>query len=58
MPKRCGWSTGNGKSQNGRMLRFKDGYRVLEGFSSLPLGLKVRLLLRFRDIPTRLTAHA
>ena len=50
--------TGNGKSQHGRMLRFKDGCMVLEGFSFLPLGLEVRLQFRFRDIATHPTAHA
>ena len=46
------------KSQHGQMPRFKDGYIVWEGFSFLPLGLQARLLLRFRDIATRPTAHA
>ena len=36
------YDTGNRISQHGRMLRFKDGYMVLEGFSFLPLGLEVR----------------
>ena len=49
----------NGKSQRGWMLRFKDDCNmVLEGFSFLPLGLEVRLRLRFRDIATHPTAHA
>ena len=44
--------------KTGSRVRFKDGYRVQEGYSFLPLGLEARLLHRSRATATCSIAHA